>query len=110
MITLALAFLKAVPLKVWAVVAAVALLLGFLGWERHRRTVLERQLVETRQVLEQIKAQGSETKGRLDISLKRIDDIDVRSKWLLKEFGENLPKTEEEARQWAIRAAREISQ
>lgn len=105
-----LLILKAVPLRVWAVVAAVLALLTLYGWQRHEIRTLRSELAQAQAVLAQLKAMSEAQVARVEVAEKRMADVDIRTKWLLKEFGEQLPRTEEEARVWALKAAREIGQ
>lgn len=108
--TALLLILKAVPLRVWAVVAAVLALLTLYGWQRHEISTLRSELGKAQAVLDKLKAASEAQVARVEVAERRMADVDLRTKWLLKEFGEQLPRTEEEARVWALRAAKEIGQ
>lgn len=110
MIALVLTFLQGIPLRVWLGAAGLLALLGLYGCQRYEIKTLRAELAVAKATLETLKAQSTAQVARVEVAEKRMADVDLRTKWLLKEFGEKLPTTEEEARQWALRAAKEIGQ
>lgn len=108
--TAILLILKAVPLRVWAIAGAALLLVSLYGCQHMKISRLEGDLAKAQAVLDKLKAASDAQVARVEVAEKRMADVDLRTRWLLKEFGEKLPKSEEEARVWALKAAREIGQ
>lgn len=100
---------KITPFKWYALGAAVLAVLSFMGAQAWQIRTLKMQLAQAQTVVAQVAAEGKATAASLAQAERRAHDRDLQTAWLLHQFGETLPKTDEEARQWAIRAAKEIN-
>jgi len=108
MITVIMAFLKEIPLKVWIYVAAAVVLVSLFGAQRIEIRGLKKDLAASTLAIKNLQMEGKATQASLVQAEKRAADVDLKTAWLLQSFGEALPKNDEEAKAWALKAAKEI--
>jgi hypothetical protein len=99
---------KIAPFR-WYAFGAVALalvgLLAFLSWKIKS---LQLQLAKTQLAQQQIVAESKATQAAQAQAQRRMDDIKMHTDWLLQQMGEDLPRTDEEAKAFFWKHAKEI--
>lgn len=101
-------FLLALPIRFYLYLAGTLGLAGTMAYQHHQAKVLRADLKSATEALDVLRILGQAQIVRVADAEKRLADRDAITKRILKELGKTLPRTDAEARAWAIRASEEI--